>query len=198
MSDIKKLTDKIIQDAQRKKEIRLNDGLKKLTQQEKFQKNKVERQVEELLQRFEKDVQAELSLKISDLHVKSRSRLLATKQAVLDELFEEALVALRELSPEEFNQFVLSNIQKTHLTGDAEIVMGEDSLHYATKEVVERWQKQTDENLHLLLSETTVPNRGGFLLRQGEVEFNFLFESLVSASEEDLSNQLLELIFEEE
>lgn len=44
----------------------------------------------------------------------------------------------------------------------------------------------------------TIPNRSGVVFKQGEIEFNYLFEALLESKEEDLSYQLIELIFEQE
>ncbi|KAF1302051.1 V-type ATP synthase subunit E [Enterococcus saccharolyticus] len=197
MSDITKLTSKIIQDAQVKRQQMLEAGEKEIQQQEKLQQQQIERQMKEQLQRAEKEIQAELSLKVSDLHVKSRSKLLATKQIVLDELFAEAKDRLRQLSATDFTDFVLRNIKATNLEGEMELVLGEESQHYATEKTIAAWQQELLPDIQLTVAKQVIPRRSGFLLRQGEVEFNFIFEAILNASEEELSNELLQLIFEE-
>lgn len=197
MSDITKLTTKIIQDAQVKQQQILETGKKEIQQQEKLQQQQIERQMKEQLQRIEKEIQAELSLKVSDLHVKSRSKLLATKQMVLDELFTEAKARLKQLSTTDFTDFVLRNIKATDLEGVVELVLGEESQHYATEATVATWQQELPPEITLTIAKQVIPRRSGFLLRQGEVEFNFIFEAILNAVEEELSNELLQLIFEE-
>ncbi|EPH94701.1 hypothetical protein D920_02888 [Enterococcus faecalis 13-SD-W-01] len=196
MSDITQLTNKIIQDAQKKKEQLLKESKKEIQQKEELDKNRLAEQSQENIKRYEKELQTELSLKVSDLHVTSRNKVLAAKQAVLDELFSEARQQLQELPAEKFEAFVLKNLQKVQLTGPVEMVLGENSLAYATEEAIQKWRKSIQPQADLTVAKQTIPRRSGFLLRQGDIEFNFIFESLLNASEEELSNQLLQLIFE--
>lgn len=196
MSDITQLTNKIIQDAKRKKEQLLKESKKEIQQKEELDKKRLAEQSQENIKRYEKELQTDLSLKVSDLHVTSRNKVLAAKQAVLDELFSEARQKLQELSAEEFEDFVTKNLQKAQLSGPAEMVLGENSLHYATEEAIQKWRASVQPQADLVIAKQTIPRRSGFLLRQGDIEFNFIFESLLNASEEDLSNQLLQLIFE--
>ncbi len=196
MSDITQLTNKIIQDAQKKKEQLLKESKKEIQQKEELDKNRLAEQSQENIKRYEKELQTELSLKVSDLHVTSRNKVLAAKQAVLDELFSEARQQLQELPAEKFEAFVLKNLQKAQLTGPVEMVLGENSLVYATEEAIQKWRKSIQPQADLTVAKQSIPRRNGFLLRQGDIEFNFIFESLLNASEEELSNQLLQLIFE--
>ncbi|MGG5358679.1 MULTISPECIES: V-type ATP synthase subunit E [unclassified Enterococcus] len=196
MSDITQLTNKIIQDAQKKKEQLLKESKKEIQQKEELDKNRLAEQSQENIKRYEKELQTELSLKVSDLHVTSRNKVLAAKQAVLDELFSEARQQLQELPAEKFEAFVLKNLQKAQLTGPVEMVLGENSLVYATEEAIQKWRKSIQPQADLTVAKQSIPRRSGFLLRQGDIEFNFIFESLLNASEEELSNQLLQLIFE--
>lgn len=76
------------------------------------------------------------------------------------------------------------------------MVLGENSLVYATEEAIQKWRKSIQPQADLTVAKQSIPRRSGFLLRQGDIEFNFIFESLLNASEEELSNQLLQLIFE--
>src|SRR5699024_8846120 len=95
MSDITKLTEKIIQDATKKEEQYIIESERSIERKEELKKRQLEKQVNERLTRFEKEIRAEISLEVSDLDVKSRAKLLAVKESVLDELFEESQLRLR-------------------------------------------------------------------------------------------------------
>ena len=196
MSNIRNLTEKIIHDATKKREQRLLSGQKELEKQKQLQLRKLETQQEERLERFEKEQRAELSLKVSDLHMKARNQLLVAKQAVLKELFQEAMVELRELSAEQFNRFVQISLEKIAVEGSVEFILGEYSQHYATLESKAQWQAVLPA-VTFHFSEKTIPQRSGFILRQEAIEFNFIFEAILNAEEEQLSNELLQLIFDD-
>ncbi len=197
MSDITKLTEKIIQDATQKEEQYIIESERSIERKEELKKRQLEKQVNERLTRFEKEIRAEISLEVSDLDVKSRAKLLAVKESVLDELFEESQLRLEQLSQEEFDQFVIANIEKTQLTDQAEIIIGENSESYASKSAIQKWQDALS-NLTLTIAKKSIPRRNGFLIRQGDIEYNFTFEALLRSVKDEISHQLLDVIFEEE
>lgn len=198
MSDITNLTDKITLDAQKKKEQHLKKAKQDIEKNEQYRRNQIEKQTEDNLKQYEKDLRSELSLKVSDIHVKARSKLLTAKQQVLKDLFAQGLKKVKAMSEKEFNQFVVSNIEQVQLQGDVEMLVAQDSINYATLENKKVWQEAAAPEINLLVLEKTIPKRGGFLLRQGEIEYNFTFEAILSSSEEELSGELLNLIFEDE
>ncbi|MDN6639211.1 MAG: V-type ATP synthase subunit E [Tetragenococcus sp.] len=198
MSDITNLTDKITQDAEKNQRQYLKKAQRDIENNEQYRKKQIEQQTEENIEQFEKERQSELNLKVSDIHVKARSRLLAAKQQLLKNLFSEGLKKIKKMSEEDFNQFVTSNIKQVELTGDVEMVVAQDSVNYATAENKKIWQEAASPEMNLSIAENTIPKRGGFLLRQGEIEYNFTFEAILSTSEEELSSELLNLIYDEE
>ena len=197
MSDITKLTEKIIQDATKKEEQYIIESEKSIERKEELKKRQLEKQVNERLTRYEKEIRAEMSLEVSDLDVKSRAKLLAVKESVLDELFDEGQLRLEQLSQEEFDHFVITNIEKTQLTDQAEIIIGENSESYASKSAIQKWQDALS-NLTLTIAKKSIPRRNGFLIRQGDIEYNFTFEALLRSVKDEISHQLLDVIFEEE
>lgn len=198
MSDITNLTDKITQDAQKRQRQYIKKAQRDIEKNEQDKKKQIQRQTEENLEQFEKQRRSDLSLQVSDIHVKARSQLLAAKQQLLKELFDEALKKIKAMSEKEFNQFVATNLKQVDLNGDVEMVVAQNSIDYATETNKQLWQEAAAPEMNLSVSENTVPKRGGFLLRQGEIEYNFTFEAMLSTSEEELSSELLNLIFGEE
>jgi len=198
MSDITNLTDKITQDAQKRQRQYIKKAQRDIEKNEQEKKKQIQRQTEENVEQFEKQRRSDLSLKVSDIHVKARSQLLAAKQQLLKELFDEALKKIRGMSEKEFNQFVATNLKQVDLNGDVEMIVAQNSVDYATETNKQLWQEAAAPEINLVVSENTVPKRDGFLLRQGEIEYNFTFEAMLSTSEEELSSELLNLIFGEE
>ncbi|MHC5269386.1 V-type ATP synthase subunit E [Enterococcus sp. LJL98] len=197
MSDITKLTMKIIADAKQKQMHLLEEAEKEILENEQIKKKQIEKEASEQLRRYDRELQKELSLKVSELHVKSRNRVLAAKQQVLDELFEAAKEALEEISPADFQQFVLEKLQATQVTGEVELIFGSKSREIVTSELLASWQEALGETVHLTIAPRTIPNRSGVVFKQQEIEFNFIFEALLEAKEEELSYQLIALIFSE-
>ena len=198
MSDIRKLTTKIVEDAQKKQAHLIEEAEKEIAKKERIKKQQLEKEVAAHLARYEKELQKELSLKVSDLHVKSRNRMLAAKQQVLDELFADAKEQLQNITAEDFAAFVERKLALVQLTGTVELVFGSKSAPLVSETMIQRWQAQFEPDLTIQVAKETIPNRSGVVFKQGEVEFNFIFEALLESKEEELSYQLIAFIFNQE
>ena len=198
MSDIRKLTTKIVEDAQKKQAHLIEEAEKEIAKKERIKKQQLEKEVAAHLARYEKELQKELSLKVSDLHVKSRNRMLAAKQQVLDELFADAKEQLQNITAEDFAAFVERKLALVQLTGTVELVFGSKSAPLVSDTMIQRWQAQFEPDLTIQVAKETIPNRSGVVFKQGEVEFNFIFEALLESKEEELSYQLIAFIFNQE
>ena len=198
MSDIRKLTTKIVEDAQKKQAHLIEEAEKEIAKKERIKKQQLEKEVAAHLARYEKELQKELSLKFSDLHVKSRNRMLAAKQQVLDELFADAKEQLQNITAEDFDAFVERKLALVQLTGTVELVFGSKSAPLVSETMIQRWQAQFEPDLTIQVAKETIPNRSGVVFKQGEVEFNFIFEALLESKEEELSYQLIAFIFNQE
>ena len=198
MSDIRKLTTKIVEDAQKKQAHLIEEAEKEFAKKERIKKQQLEKEVAAHLARYEKELQKELSLKVSDLHVKSRNRMLAAKQQVLDELFADAKEQLQNITAEDFDAFVERKLALVQLTGTVELVFGSKSAPLVSETMIQRWQAQFEPDLTIQVAKETIPNRSGVVFKQGEVEFNFIFEVLLESKEEELSYQLIAFIFNQE
>ena len=198
MSDIRKLTTKIVEDAQKKQTHLIEEAEKEIAKKERIKKQQLEKEVAAHLARCEKELQKELSLKVSDLHVKSRNRILAAKQQVLDELFADAKEQLQNITAEDFAAFVERKLALVQLTGTVELVFGSKSAPLVSETMIQRWQAQFEPDLTIQVAKETIPNRSGVVFKQGEVEFNFIFEALLESKEEELSYQLIAFIFNQE
>ena len=198
MSDIRKLTTKIVEDAQKKQAHLIEEAEKEIAKKERIKKQQLEKEVAAHLARYEKELQKELSLKVSDLHVKSRNRMLAAKQQVLDELFADAKEQLQNITAEDFDAFVERKLALVQLTGTVELFFGSKSAPLVSETMIQRWQAQFEPDLTIQIAKETIPNRSGVVFKQGEVEFNFIFEALLESKEEELSYQLIAFIFNQE
>jgi V/A-type H+-transporting ATPase subunit E len=196
MSDITQLTEKITADAKKKYQLVIRDAQVEVEKQEQLKRAQLEKQLSDRLTQFEKEKRAEMYLQISDIHIQSRNKVLAAKQTVLDDLFTEALVRLNQMSAEDFRTFVEKGLQEAQVSGEVELVLGEKSNHLLTEASLEEIKQKLPE-CQPVIAAKVLPRKGGFLLRQGDIELNFTFEALLDASKEELSHTLLQLIFEQ-
>lgn len=198
MSDITKLTTKIIEDAKKKQQHLLKEAEKEIMENEQIQQLQIEKATTDQIRRYDRELQKELSLKVSELHVKSRNRVLASKQQILDELFEAAKGQLQNISKEDFQRFISNKLEVTQITGEVELIFGSKSRELVTDDMIASWQEAFGDKLVIHVATRTIPNRSGVVFKQKDIEFNFIFEALLEAKEEELSYQLIAFIFNEE
>ncbi|SFD63537.1 V-type ATP synthase subunit E [Enterococcus casseliflavus] len=196
MSDITRLTDKITADAEKKYQLQIKEAQKESENQENLKRAQLEKELNERLAFYEKEKRAAMYLEISDVHIQSRNKVLAAKQSVLDELFSEALTRLNTMDQAAFYTFIAKGLANARLTGEVELLLGEKSRHFVDEEFLTKLQASVPE-IQLKLVNKTIPRKGGFLLRQEAIELNFTFDALLEANKEELSNTLLQLIFEQ-
>ncbi|OTN77159.1 hypothetical protein A5886_002239 [Enterococcus sp. 8G7_MSG3316] len=196
MSDITKLTDKIKADAEKKYQLQIKEAKKENEQQERIRRGQMEQEMADRLAFYEKEKRAAMFLEISDVHIQSRNKVLSAKQAVLDELFAEALERLNQIDAAGFVRFVESGLKQANLTGEIELVLGEKTASLLDATAVSNLKANLSDS-QLQVSSKQIPRKGGFLLRQGAIEMNFTFDALLDANKEELSNTLLQMIFEQ-
>jgi len=105
----------------------------------------------------------------------SRDRL-AYEHSLVDEIFEDALVKLRESTNEEF--YTMFSEAVRDLTGTYTLLPGRLSAGKINAADVERATSGNPE-LHITLGDTTIAAKSGFLLQNQFVEYNCLFEDLI-------------------
>jgi V/A-type H+-transporting ATPase subunit E len=193
MSDITRLTDKITADAEKKYQLQIKEAKKESENQENLKRTQLEKELSERLAFYEKEKRAAMYLEISDVHIQSRNKVLAAKQSVLDELFTEALTRLNTMDQAAFYAFIANGLANA---GEVELLLGEKTRHLVDEELLAKLQASAPD-VQLKLVNKTIPRKGGFLLRQEAIELNFTFDALLEANKEELSNTLLQLIFEQ-
>lgn len=197
---------KILDDAEKERAQILKEAeqevgnIREQTQQELDRlKKETERQVKETVRREKKRIVGMAKLGI-------RNELLRTKRAGMDYLFNEALTSLINKEESEY----LGLIKKLLiLTGanSGEIICGENE-----KRINQEFVKQVNEELgaNFVLSTERRAIRGGFILskdiqiqrelagRQGKVEIDCSFETLLNTGREKTELELAKLVFGEE
>ena len=117
---------------------------------------------------------------------------LAAKKQLLDEVFERAVTAVKNLSDEEYHELMKKLIIEAVVTGDEEIVIGKDE-----KRIDQKLVKEINRHLgsgfkgNLRLADDTVDIEAGFILRRGKIRTNAGIEVLLAPARENLESKLL-------
>lgn len=129
-----------------------------------------------------------------------RKRLLDEKQRAIDAVFLEAIENLCNLEDDEYRALIKRILLSGVQTGDEEIILsGRDKERLTPSflnELNEELRKDGKKG-NLTFSRETRGMAGGFVLRQGNIELNSTFESLLASSREELESEVGRLLFGE-
>ena len=116
--------------------------------------------------------------------------ILTYQHNLIDEIFDMAVSKLRDVSEKEFSDMFKSAVKG--LTGNFTLQFGELSKNKLDIKEIKRVVKENN-GLDIVLSDETISQKSGFVLRDQRVEYNCLFEDLI----EDKKNEQTALILKE-
>lgn len=187
---------KILADARAEAEkIKNKADEKEAAEQEKFDENL----------REHKQQTSALSEKLANekkLHLLAAARmsiakeLLAEKNRILDEVFDQARQKLQNLPDDQYLNLINNLMLEAVETGDEVVIVDTNE-----KRIDEKFIKQINHKLaqnrkgSLKLSEEKVPLDGGFILRRGKVKTNVSFNVLLDRARKELEIDLAKELF---
>ncbi len=148
----------------------------------------------ELDARGDKDAAEREERLVSVAQMEARQIILAAKQDVMEKAFEGALEQLCSAPDEEYAQICAGLMVKAAPDGKGEAVFPADR-QAAGKLAVEQANKALGGSIKL--SDEKRPLRGGFILRNGSVEVNCSFETLVRLQRSEAAGDVARLLFPE-
>lgn len=161
--------------------------------QEKYRRQ-AEAERAALMERAEKSAREREERLVSAAQMESRKTILAARQEMVDEAFEQALQRLCALSHEEYVAVLAALLVHSSASGTEEVIFSKADRERVGAEAVE---KANAAGKHLTLAEETRSLRGGFILRHGRVEINCAFETLVRLQRGQCAAQVAKLLFPE-
>lgn len=186
MADINHLTTTVVE-RERAKLDQAYEAFKQTTkdhtkkEKESIKKEYVSRKLKsetQLAQEFEKSK--------NSLANKQRDLNLQVKQTVMNRYIQDvkkAMELLDEQSVTDLIQAVVSQFNLNSGTDQYELILGEKTSQLLGSQIT----------LPINVAEETIPQQAGFVIRQGSVEYNYLFDKLV----EEKTNALQSLIVRE-
>ena len=114
---------------------------------------------------------------VSAAQMEGRKTILAAKQTVMEQVYDKALEKLLSLPRTQYIEVLAALLAQASPEGRGEAIFSAADRETAGQAAVDAANAKTGG--HLMISAETAPIRGGFLLRQGSVEVNCAFETLV-------------------
>lgn len=123
---------------------------------------------------------------------------LAAKQQILNEVFERALSQLNSLDTEEYGQILLSMVTDAVTKGNEEIILTDkDRQRLGIKFIDDINRRLVSLGIpgNMRLAQGTGDFDGGFILKDGDIEYNNTFSAILRMKRSDLEQEVVSILF---
>ena len=197
MSNINKLTNKIIEDANATASRLIAEAKAKETEVVSGKVAEAEVEKNMIISKAESEAKIKAERIVSNAHLQVRNMRLTSKGEALDKVFSTAAEKLIQLPSDKVSSFIKNSILSLEVKGDEEIVVGENNTA-VTPEFISELNKELNAKGkigNLKLSSVKRNIGGGFILIKSGVEINFTFEALIKVLRDELEAEVASTLF---
>ncbi len=162
-------------------------------------KNECSIQEKEMKERILAEAEMESKKRIEQtkfqLKNQKKSAILEEKQAILDEIFELAIVKMAEIPETEQVELLVKLIKNLPSSNPKGTPSGGGKL-VPTKNSLETVKKAKEKSgCHFILTHETVPGKGGFVFTSPDLEIDNRYSALVNQANDKLETEIAETLF---
>lgn len=145
-------------------------------------------------QKAKVDAQVLKNRMISNAELQRRKMILSTKQQGIQNGFRVALNKLKEMPEDEYINYLAEQIINIPNCSGSIILNARDKERIGNKLLNLVNEKLNGQKLEL--SEKTINSIGGFVLKNGDIEVNSTFETLLNSIKDELTNDVANVLFD--
>lgn len=199
MDGISRITKRIESDTDAQVQEILNDAKQRAEQEKEIFVKETEQKCAQMKAKGEKDAIERISRLKSVAELESRQMMLGAKQDMLSEAFEEALKALCALPEEQYIDLLARLAADSASDGEGEVLLSaSDRARFGKKVVTRANERLKAQGIsdRLKLAEETRDIKGGLYVRNGNVEANCSFETIIRMKRETLALPVAKILFD--
>ena len=121
-----------------------------------------------------------------------RNDLLRVKESIIDEVIQEALAKLQTFEENQLVPFIEQALSQIDENKPHTIQFGDQTVDKVSQELLERLKAA---HPGLAVSDQTIPRSSGFVVEQGGIEYNYIFEDLINEIEPELKVDISKEVF---
>lgn len=191
MSDLQKLRESILAKAHQEGQAQLEkakaeheqefqEKLKHVTRDKESQRSyQLERETQKL---------ARLEQQMAN---QERQENLKSRQSLIDELFDGAAKQMTNWPSDQLITFIKS-ILNQFSSKEVRLTFGSLTKNQLTQEAIDSIKSDYS---NVTIEENVIENGAGFILKDGRVDYNFMFEQLVASLRDEMSAELAQQVF---
>ena len=186
MNDGKIIIDKIISDAEKVAKVTTDQAQKEVDAILKAANDKVQKQLDQMDREANSEADKLRAKEISAADMRAKKAILETKQEILAEIIAEAEQRLVSMEDKEYAAVIGNMLKQLDKSlGTEVLVSAKDAARLAA--VVQ-------EN-GFVLSEQNADIKGGFIVKNGDIEYNYSFESIITVEKESIRQTAAQILF---
>ena len=193
MNGIEKITQRITSDAQAEVDRILGDAREEAARITANYREQADAEAQELDAKNERAAAEQEERLISAAQMKASRFLLAAKQEMVEKAYIQALDKLCAMPKEQYVDVLAKLLVEASSSGKEEAVFSKEDRERVGKAAVEKANQLSGKQLRL--SEETQPIRGGFILKDKNVEVNCTFETLVRLQKAETAGAVVKTLF---
>ena len=194
MNGIERITGRIRDDAQAEADRRLDAARASADKILADYRARAESESKALTEKNDKNAAAREERLISMANMDARKAILAARQDMLERAYVRALDILCSMPREESVKALADLIAQAASTGHEEVIFNAKDQKEIGEQAVGAANRKTGMNL--ILSQDTANIRGGFILRDKNIEVNGSFETLVRLQKNQTAGEVAKLLFD--
>lgn len=199
MNGIEKITERIAADAEKEASAILAKAEKEARDIRASYAALGESQYSSTLSQGKQDAAERIERLKGVAELEARKRKLAVKQELLDEAFAQAMEKLLSLPEEEYVSLLAKLASDASDTGHEALVLSvSDRPRYGKRVVLaaNQYLEQAGKTAALTLSEESREFRGGLYVKNGSVENNCTFSTILRMLREQMAGQVAQVLFQ--
>ena len=193
MNGIEKITQRIASDAQAEVDRILGDAREEAARISANYRAQADAEAQELDAKNERAAAEQEERLISAAQMKASRLQLAAKQEMVEKAYIQALDKLCALPEEQYVAILADLLVKASSNGKEEAVFSQEDRERVGEAAVAKANELSGKQLRL--SEETQPIRGGFILKDKNVEVNCTFETLVRLQKAETAGAVAQKLF---
>ena len=193
MNGIEKITQRITSDAQAEVDRILGDAREEAARITANYRAQADAEAQELADKNERAAAEQEERLISAAQMKASRLQLAAKQEMVEKAYIQALDKLCAMPKEQYVDVLAKLLVEASSSGKEEAVFSKEDREQVGKAAVEKANQISGKQLRL--SEESLPIRGGFILKDKNVEVNCTFETLVRLQKAETAGAVVKTLF---
>lgn len=181
-----KIIDKIIADANAKKDEILAQANDEVNVKIEDAKVKAQKETNAAMEIAKVEAEKAKAKEISGADMQAKKKILAKKQELIEQTIQKAKEKLLSLNEAENEKTVLSMLSKVGVNSTTEVVLSSKATESLKTAIKKAGYKISTETRDI---------SGGFILKDGDIEYNYSFESMIIVEREQLEQTAAKILF---